>query len=107
MQIPRFKLSPLGPVAAAGISIRCAARRETGVLPEVKVQASSIDDSESYQAPVSRSATKIDAPLRDIPQSVNVVPQALIRDQGAHSMRDVRNRAGVGLSMATASAIRW
>lgn len=99
MQYHVFKLSPLGLSLLLAFHSGALHATETGVLPEVKVQASSIDDYESYQAPVSRSATKVDAPLRDIPQTVNVVPQALIRDQGAHSMQDVlRNVPGVGLS---------
>ena len=42
---------------------------------------------------------KIDAPLRDIPQTVNVVPESVIKDQGAQSMEDVlKNVPGIGLS---------
>ncbi|POA19678.1 TonB-dependent siderophore receptor [Pseudomonas sp. FW300-N1A1] len=54
---------------------------------------------QSYMPTESRSALKIDAPLRDIPQTVNVIPQSLIKDQGAQSMEDVlKNVPGVGLS---------
>ena len=53
----------------------------------------------SYMPTESRSALKIDAPLRDIPQTVNVVPQSVIKDQGARSMEDVlKNVPGIGLS---------
>lgn len=37
---------------------------------------------QSYMSTESRSALKIDAPLRDIPQTVNVIPQSVIKDQG-------------------------
>jgi catecholate siderophore receptor len=38
-------------------------------------------------------------PLRDIPQTVNVVPAQLLHDQGARSLQDVmKNVPGVGLS---------
>jgi len=54
---------------------------------------------QSYMSTESRSALKIDAPLRDIPQTVNVVPQSVIKDQGAQSMEDVlKNVPGIGLS---------
>ncbi len=33
-----------------------------------------------YNRPTSTSATKLDAALRDVPQSVNVVPQQLLLD---------------------------
>lgn len=53
----------------------------------------------TYNPPVASSATKIEAPLRDIPQTVNVVPQSVLRDQGARSMQDVmRAIPGIGLS---------
>ncbi|MGE8318537.1 MAG: TonB-dependent receptor [Comamonas sp.] len=53
----------------------------------------------SYNPPTATSATKVDAPLRDIPQTVNVVPQSLLRDQAAQSMEDVLKAVpGTGLS---------
>ncbi|MFP3449447.1 TonB-dependent receptor plug domain-containing protein, partial [Pseudomonas sp. SIMBA_067] len=56
-------------------------------------------EQQSYKASDSRSAMKIDAPLRDIPQTVNVVPESVIKDQGAQSMEDVlKNVPGIGLS---------
>ena len=45
-------------------------------LPTVTITASTAP----YNAVTSSSATKTDAPLRDIPQTVNVVPLALLRD---------------------------
>jgi catecholate siderophore receptor len=68
------------------------------VLPVVKVTGSRELPS-SYNVPSAVSATKIEAPLRDIPQTVNVVPQTLLRDQGVRSMQDVlKSVPGVGLS---------
>lgn len=56
-------------------------------------------EQQSYNPGDSKSALKIDAPLRDIPQTVNVVPESVIKDQGAQSMEDVlKNVPGVGLS---------
>ncbi|MFC6842097.1 TonB-dependent receptor [Xanthomonas theicola] len=44
---------------------------------------------DNYQVPRITSATKTDAPLRDVPQSVTVVTEGLIRDQAMQSMADV------------------
>lgn len=45
------------------------------------------------------SATKLDVPLRDVPQAVQVVSKELIREQGALEMKDVlRNVSGVALA---------
>ena len=52
-----------------------------------------------YRARESFSATKTQTPLRDIPQSINVVSAALLSDQGARSLEDaLRNVPGVGAS---------
>nr|WP_019341129.1 TonB-dependent siderophore receptor [Stutzerimonas stutzeri] len=53
----------------------------------------------SYKPVESKTALKIDAPLRDVPQSINVVPQSVLRDQGADSLEDaLKNVPGIGLS---------
>jgi catecholate siderophore receptor len=65
-------------------------------LPTVTVTAEQGAAAQSYNPLVSSSATKLDAPLRDIPQTVNVVNEALIKDQAAHSLQDaLQNVPGV------------
>lgn len=55
-------------------------------------------DAGGYVQPDS-SIAKIDAPLRDIPQTVDVVPAAVLKDQRALSIQDaLKNVPGVGLS---------
>ncbi|MDO5056907.1 MAG: TonB-dependent siderophore receptor [Lautropia sp.] len=76
-----------------------AARREAGVseLDTVRVRASA--EEPGYRLPEAGTATRVAVPLRDVPQTVNVLPQQLLRDQGVLSVQDaVRNVAGVGLS---------
>jgi catecholate siderophore receptor len=66
-------------------------------LQEMRVESGR--EVSGYSAPTATSATKIDAPLRDIPQTVNVIPEELLRDQAARSMQDaLRNVPGIGLS---------
>jgi catecholate siderophore receptor len=84
-------------LALCAIAMPAGAQAAERVLSEVKVEATG--EAAPYSAPTATSATKIEAPLRDIPQTVNVVPQELLRDQGARSMQDaLRNVPGVGLS---------
>lgn len=66
--------------------LRQVAAREA-TLSEVKVSAAA--EREVYRADLAISATKIHAPLKDVPQTVNVVTEALIEDQAAHSLQDV------------------
>lgn len=74
-----------------------AETKEALAIPATAV--TSAYEEQSYMPTDSRSALKIDAPLRDIPQTVNVIPQSVIKDQGAQSMEDVlKNVPGIGLS---------
>ena len=50
----------------------------------------------SYQTPQESNLNRLPSRLRDTPQTVNVVPQQVIKDQAVSNMRDVlRNVAGV------------
>lgn len=57
-------------------------------LEEVEVVAPFIKDiaPDSYHTKRSRTATKTDAELRDVPQSITVIPQDLIKDQSIQSI---------------------
>lgn len=69
-----------------------------GSLGEIRI-SDTRESGPTYNPLTAVSATKIEAPLRDIPQTVNVVPQAILRDQAARSMQDVlKTVPGVGLS---------
>ena len=66
-------------------------------LPAVTVTASK--DNNGYVAATSASGTRTEMALRDVPQTINVVPAAVIRDQHATSIQDImKNIPGVGLS---------
>ena len=76
--------------APAGIS---------AILPEVVVTATTVSDATTYAAPRSITATKTNTLLRDVPQQVTVMTQALMQDQSIRSMADaVRYVPGVGVS---------
>lgn len=68
-------------------------------LPAVVVQGGQ-DVDPGYQPLINTTAAKITAPLRDIPQSIDVVPGELIKDQAAHSLQDVlKNVPGVSFNL--------
>lgn len=63
-------------------------------LDEIEVEGHAVP----FKADRSSTGMKQATPLRDIPQTVNVVPQALIETQGATSVNDaLRNVAGITL----------
>lgn len=69
------------------------------VLSEVRVSESSETAAPAYQAKKATTATKLDAPLKDVPQTVDVISEQLLRDRAAGSMQDaLRTVPGVGLS---------
>lgn len=71
-----FGYRPL--VAALGVVITGSAWPQQAAertLNAVQIR-SNRDLEPTYNPPTSASATKIEAPLRDIPQTVNVVPRA-------------------------------
>ncbi|GJD19024.1 hypothetical protein RIVM261_039800 [Rivularia sp. IAM M-261] len=48
-------------------------------------------EQDGYRVPNASTATRTDTPLRDIPQSIQVIPQQVIRDQGADAYSALRN----------------
>lgn len=96
----------LSSAAAIAICLPLAARAETeadtmaseDANPSRVITVSGVRDPDSYLSKES-SAAKIAADLRDIPQAVSVVPEAVLRDQRALSVQDaLKNVPGVGFS---------
>ena len=92
-----MKRKPLPWLVALALPCIAQTAAAQTVLPPVNVQQSR-DADEGYNPSSSTTAAKIKAPLRDIPQTVNVVPEQVLKDQGATSMEAVlRNVPGIGL----------
>jgi catecholate siderophore receptor len=71
-----------------------ADRRETFTLPPVDVQ-----DQRSRYVPNHLGLARVPQPLRDIPQSITVIPQELMQEQAVTSFRDaLRNVTGISLA---------
>ena len=92
-----IKTSPGGltiaSVSLASAMLASGAQAQDAVpLPEITVQGS---QGTSYQA-TSPSLNRVPTPLRDTPQTVNVVTEQVLRDQAVSTARDaLRNVAGV------------
>ncbi|WP_143010751.1 TonB-dependent receptor, partial [Cupriavidus necator] len=102
----RIKLHPICAAVAGSFVFQPvltwaqAAPGASAQLPEVTVRADvSRELGTGYNPPNAVSATKTEAPLRDIPQTVNVVTADVMRDQHATSMQDaLKNVPGVSFS---------
>jgi len=83
----------LASVGAAGLAQAADPASPPGVmvLPPVQVQdqAPAAPAADGYVATRTSTATKIDTPLRDVPQSVTVVTEQAIEDQAMHGIADV------------------
>jgi iron complex outermembrane receptor protein len=72
-----------------------AEAEEEGTEEELVVTG---EQEEGYRVPDATTATKTETPLRDIPQSIQVIPNQVIKDQGITEISDaVRNVSGVTL----------
>ncbi len=70
-------------------------KKITSAMPEVVVRGQ--QDKKSYK-PTTVSSTKYTEPIRDIPQTIQVVPEAVMKDQNATSLREVlRNVPGISI----------
>ncbi|MBB5039530.1 TonB-dependent receptor [Prosthecobacter dejongeii] len=66
----------------------------TDELPEIVVTTT----SEKVYKPERLQSPKYTEPLRDVPQTITVIPKAVIEDRGAFSLRDVlRNTPGISM----------
>ena len=79
--------------------------QSTAAVQEIVLQVAdrqemiTVTEPVGYQTVATSSATKTDTPLRDIPQTLNVVPRELLIDQNAQSVADaVRNVPGVSIA---------
>lgn len=86
-----FVLSPLATaLCVAGLGAVPTISAQT--LPAVTITG----ERDGYAAPDSRTATRTDTPSLQTPQSVQIVPRAVIEDQNALTLTEaVRNVAGV------------
>ncbi|MBL1201292.1 MAG: TonB-dependent receptor [Nostoc sp. GBBB01] len=62
-------------------------------------------EQDNYRVTDSSTGTKTDTPLRDIPQSIQVIPQQILRDQQITGLDDaLRNAPGVSQSFNSAAS---
>lgn len=101
-QFKKIKVNQLAIwLALAGIPAMAQAETpdtEGEQLPEVYVKGRKEVDSK-FKAERSSTATKTDTDLRDIPQSISVVTEELIKSQRAFNLRDaLRNVSGLSIA---------
>lgn len=97
----KLNLNNISSIAGGAITALIAqgAQAQTAVMPEIVVRAELAPVS-GYEVTESAAATKTATALRNVPQLVNVVPKALMRDQNALSVQDaLQNVPGLSFSV--------
>ncbi|MHA4869141.1 TonB-dependent siderophore receptor [Duganella sp. PWIR1] len=97
----QFKMTRLATLVSLAMPLLAQAQsgdadQNTAVLPSVQVSAQKLDTS--YTAAKAKGGTPLDLSLRDTPQSVTVVTQQRIEDQGLQTVTDVVNNV-IGISV--------
>jgi catecholate siderophore receptor len=83
--------------ALAGTSLSYRFTDAGTVVIEFRANGERVDVA--GRAPVTIASPKFTEPLRDIPQSIDVVPSELLADEGITTLRDaVRNVAGISIA---------
>jgi iron complex outermembrane recepter protein len=72
------------PQDGTGDAPQTTKRLQTWTLEAINVSG----EREGYTAPSSASATRTDTPLIEVPQSVQVVTQSMVKEQDSHSLSD-------------------
>lgn len=101
MVLKKGQMALVVALAVQQMSVEAAAQSTQDAQADVAVVkvSGTRSGAADYNQPRATSATKLDVELRDIPQTVNVVPQQLLLDQAALSMESaLKSVPGVGLS---------
>jgi iron complex outermembrane receptor protein len=63
-------------------------------------------EQDGYSVPNATAGTRTDTPLRDIPQSIQVIPQQVLRDQQANRLEEaLRNAPGITQGFSVPGAV--
>ncbi|PIG94710.1 TonB-dependent siderophore receptor [Gloeocapsopsis sp. IPPAS B-1203] len=81
---------------ATGLVLAVTPGMEVVETDEDAIQIVVTGQQEDYRVPNASTATRTDTPIRDIPQSIQVIPQQIIEDQGSTTLEDaLRSVSGV------------
>jgi iron complex outermembrane receptor protein len=73
-----------------------APREEPAAQQDDPIELVVTGEQDGYRAPDASTATRTDTPLRDVPQSIQVVPQQVLKDQQVNTLNEaLQNVSGV------------
>lgn len=105
----RVQIRAIGETSVPVVTVRAEASPVAAAPEEPEEEVIVTGDRRpSYRVPTSSAGTRTSTPLRDIPQSIQVVPQAVLRDQQVTRLDDaLRNVAGVTAEFNAGPAVYY
>ncbi|OYW77591.1 MAG: hypothetical protein B7Z37_03290 [Verrucomicrobia bacterium 12-59-8] len=93
--------------AAGSLNAQTAATKPEPAIEEItEMPEIVIEEAGSVYNPQRLQSHKYTEPLRDIPQTITVIPKAVIEDRGAFSLRDVlKNTPGISMQAGEGGAV--
>ncbi|MEM9245843.1 MAG: TonB-dependent siderophore receptor, partial [Cyanobacteria bacterium P01_F01_bin.153] len=82
--------------SAGGLTLAITPGVPGGNAGDAAIQIGVVGEGEDYFVPESSVGTRTNTPLRDVPQSIQVIPRAVLNDQAVTGLNDaIRNISGV------------
>jgi iron complex outermembrane recepter protein len=89
------------------LNVTPKATAQTEADEEIEIVVTGEREEDNYAAPNSNVGTRTDAAIKDVPQSIQVIPQQVIKDQGITELNDALNNvSGVSTSAFGQAFIR-
>jgi iron complex outermembrane recepter protein len=78
------------------LNVTPKATAQTEADEEIEIVVTGEREEDNYAVPNSNVGTRTDTPIKDVPQSIQVVPQQVLKDQGETDFKDaLRNVSGI------------
>jgi iron complex outermembrane receptor protein len=95
-QTPNAEVIPSPQNLVLKVTTKATAQQTPDEEIEIIATGEEEPEEDNYNVPDATTATRTDTPLRDIPQSIQVIPQEVIKDQKVNRVEDaLRNVSGV------------
>ena len=78
---------------------------QTPSEPELEINVVGLQNRRGYKLPNSSTATKTDTPLKDIPQSITIIPPQILQDRGINKVGDALENVSGIVRSSTGSSI--
>jgi iron complex outermembrane recepter protein len=93
-QAPRAEVVPSRQDLVLSVTPKATVQNEAD--EEIEIVVTGEREEDNYTVPNANVGTRTDTPIKDVPQSIQVIPQQVIKDQGETDFNDaLRNVSGI------------